>query len=85
MEAVGVRNDVEKVFFFFQAEDGFGVKHVTGVQTCALPIWRVDEEKAMRRAEFAERQKERLEAEQEARRREKADRAESIAREAQIT
>src|SRR5690606_41046013 len=25
-------------FFFFQAEDGIRVFHVTGVQTCALPI-----------------------------------------------
>src|ERR1041384_332398 len=27
------------VFFFFQAEDGIRDKLVTGVQTCALPIW----------------------------------------------
>src|SRR5690625_6685837 len=26
------------LFFFFQAEDGIRVGHVTGVQTCALPI-----------------------------------------------
>src|SRR5687767_15307424 len=26
--------------FFFQAEDGIRDKLVTGVQTCALPIWR---------------------------------------------
>src|SRR5690606_40866421 len=26
--------------FFFQAEDGIRDFHVTGVQTCALPIWR---------------------------------------------
>src|SRR5690606_40713836 len=26
-------------FFFFQAEDGIRAFHVTGVQTCALPIW----------------------------------------------
>src|SRR6266702_7876311 len=26
------------VFFFFQAEDGIRAGHVTGVQTCALPI-----------------------------------------------
>src|SRR5699024_3027522 len=25
--------------FFFQAEDGIRVRHVTGVQTCALPIF----------------------------------------------
>src|SRR5260221_3003423 len=27
-------------FFFFQAEDGIRDHCVTGVQTCALPIWR---------------------------------------------
>src|SRR5690349_25060278 len=26
-------------FFFFQAEDGIRGLYVTGVQTCALPIW----------------------------------------------
>src|SRR6266700_4474023 len=29
------------IFFFFQAEDGIRAFHVTGVQTCALPIWSV--------------------------------------------
>src|SRR2546425_1601593 len=29
-------------FFFFQAEDGIRDKLVTGVQTCALPIYRAD-------------------------------------------
>src|SRR5207249_7282238 len=28
-------------FFFFQAEDGIRDRNVTGVQTCALPIYRV--------------------------------------------
>src|SRR4051794_41898287 len=28
-----------EVFFFFQAEDGIRDGRVTGVQTCALPIW----------------------------------------------
>src|SRR5207253_6245313 len=28
------------IFFFFQAEDGIRDGHVTGVQTCALPIYR---------------------------------------------
>src|SRR5687767_15995622 len=28
------------MFFFFQAEDGIRDKLVTGVQTCALPIWK---------------------------------------------
>src|SRR5690606_41065195 len=27
------------LFFFFQAEDGIRAFHVTGVQTCALPIF----------------------------------------------
>src|SRR2546426_4891443 len=27
-------------FFFFQAEDGIRDYKVTGVQTCALPIWK---------------------------------------------
>src|SRR6266508_5777094 len=29
---------IKFVFFFFQAEDGIRDGHVTGVQTCALPI-----------------------------------------------
>src|SRR6266545_6639890 len=29
----------EIIFFFFLAEDGIRDKLVTGVQTCALPIW----------------------------------------------
>src|SRR5690625_5416235 len=29
----------EVIFFFFQAEDGIRDGHVTGVQTCALPIF----------------------------------------------
>src|SRR6266700_8178002 len=29
-------------FFFFQAEDGIRDFHVTGVQTCALPILRLE-------------------------------------------
>src|SRR6266496_5947477 len=31
-------------FFFFQAEDGIRDLYVTGVQTCALPIWRAPPE-----------------------------------------
>src|SRR5256886_11713072 len=30
---------VSRWFFFFQAEDGIRYLTVTGVQTCALPIW----------------------------------------------
>src|SRR5690606_40114626 len=32
---------VYSYLFFFQAEDGIRDFHVTGVQTCALPIWTV--------------------------------------------
>src|SRR5256886_4766083 len=32
--------DLFLFFFFFQAEDGIRDLTVTGVQTCALPIWR---------------------------------------------
>src|SRR5690606_40985427 len=34
------------VFFFFQAEDGIRDFHVTGVQTCALPILKARLEKS---------------------------------------
>src|SRR5699024_12132363 len=34
-------NDIASVFFFFQAEDGIRYRNVTGVQTCALPIFRL--------------------------------------------
>src|SRR5947208_11855185 len=40
------------VFFFFQAEDGIRDDLVTGVQTCALPIWSrswIGENKALMR------------------------------------
>src|SRR5207253_7080093 len=39
-------------FFFFQAEDGIRDGHVTGVQTCALPIYR-RRIRSLVRAEFA--------------------------------
>src|SRR5690606_39512692 len=32
---------IRPILFFFQAEDGIRDFHVTGVQTCALPIFRV--------------------------------------------
>src|SRR5699024_12196840 len=32
---------LEVIFFFFQAEDGIRVRNVTGVQTCALPIFAI--------------------------------------------
>src|SRR2546425_5194610 len=36
-------SDIFFFFFFFQAEDGIRDKLVTGVQTCALPIYSVEE------------------------------------------
>src|SRR5690606_40938407 len=36
------------IFFFFQAEDGIRDFHVTGVQTCALPISREFENKSFK-------------------------------------
>src|ERR1041385_1262389 len=33
------------LYFFFQAEDGIRDVAVTGVQTCALPIWRLPAQK----------------------------------------
>src|SRR5699024_11272915 len=32
-------------YYFFQAEDGIRDRNVTGVQTCALPIWRSERRK----------------------------------------
>ena len=39
----GGRGGGRGLFFFFQAKDGIRDIGVTGVQTCALPIWRVQE------------------------------------------
>src|SRR3712207_8404505 len=36
------------IFFFFQAEDGIRDIGVTGVQTCALPIWAGERRTAFR-------------------------------------
>src|SRR5689334_24444682 len=41
-------------FFFFQAEDGIRDGTVTGVQTCALPIWAVRANEGVRADEYAE-------------------------------
>src|SRR2546425_4611946 len=38
-------------FFFFQAEDGIRDKLVTGVQTCALPIWSAEAIESLRPGE----------------------------------
>src|SRR2546430_5460324 len=35
----GIEGDCFRLFFFFQAEDGIRDLTVTGVQTCALPIF----------------------------------------------
>src|SRR5436309_4997227 len=37
-ETSELANKAQLEFFFFQAEDGIRDFHVTGVQTCALPI-----------------------------------------------
>src|SRR6266513_349302 len=34
-----MRKKIYEFFFFFQAEDGIRDRNVTGVQTCALPIY----------------------------------------------
>src|SRR2546430_12132416 len=34
-------DEKRRAFFFFQAEDGIRDLTVTGVQTCALPIWAI--------------------------------------------
>src|SRR5207249_7287673 len=38
-DAVQPDIEAERKNFFFQAEDGIRGGHVTGLQTCALPIW----------------------------------------------
>src|SRR5690625_3387408 len=38
------------MFFLFQAEDGIRAGHVTGVQTCALPIFQQPQGHARRRS-----------------------------------
>src|SRR6266702_7754 len=38
MSSILAMNRLRRCFFFFQAEDGIRDGHVTGVQTCALPI-----------------------------------------------
>ena len=39
MRGFGERRDAGFHYFFFQAEDGIRDRLVTGVQTCALPIY----------------------------------------------
>src|SRR5437868_6548649 len=39
MYLVAFSSPLRFLFFFFQAEDGIRDRNVTGVQTCALPIW----------------------------------------------
>ena len=38
----GIVMEIKLSYFFFQAEDGIRDYKVTGVQTCALPIFRKD-------------------------------------------
>src|SRR2546427_3479101 len=51
---------IAKWFFFFQAEDGIRDLTVTGVQTCALPIWSPTPDRDPRRAGRAARPGQRL-------------------------
>ena len=46
------------VCFFFQAEDGRRDVAVTGVQTCALPIWKRERERERKKARERERERE---------------------------
>src|SRR5438046_3456618 len=43
------------IFFFFQAEDGIRDWSVTGVQTCALPIYKIAEHLGFDPAEYRKR------------------------------
>src|SRR2546430_13372534 len=43
-----IRMAIEIALFFFQAEDGIRDLTVTGVQTCALPIWKGGAEETKR-------------------------------------
>ena len=38
-QSMRVTKGGRNLVFFFQAEDGIRDRNVTGVQTCALPIW----------------------------------------------
>src|SRR5208282_1660901 len=42
-------------FFFFQAEDGIRDATVTGVQTCALPIWWLNQKEVRERGRIEQR------------------------------
>src|SRR5437762_12614146 len=44
-------------FFFFQAEDGIRDTSVTGVQTCALPIWRQERNREQNEQSRAEKKR----------------------------
>src|SRR5699024_6134214 len=47
-----------KYDFFVQAEDGIRDRNVTGVQTCALPIWNVRKKKKKKRQDNKKSKKE---------------------------
>src|SRR5437868_11593969 len=47
---IAVSGTLEEDVFFFQAEDGIRDRNVTGVQTCALPIFGANQQTASRGA-----------------------------------
>src|SRR5436309_7806739 len=47
---INMRLQFPRNVFFFQAEDGIRIFHVTGVQTCALPIWAAGRRAGRRRS-----------------------------------
>src|SRR6266567_3965301 len=47
MRCFGSKQFLTCLFFFFQAEDGIRDLTVTGVQTCALPIWSPDQRRVI--------------------------------------
>src|SRR5699024_6582347 len=49
-------------FFFFQSEDGIRDRNVTGVQTCALPIWLLADKAYSSRAARAHLRRRRIKA-----------------------
>src|SRR5256885_5058620 len=49
MRMVQMNDDLSWFFFFFQAEDGIRDYKVTGVQTCALPIYHEIDHRERRR------------------------------------
>src|SRR5688500_17688687 len=44
-DVININTIISGIYFFFQAEDGIRYYKVTGVQTCALPIYALQREK----------------------------------------